>query len=535
MKFTTAIAAIALVSLPAVASAQDVSRDTIIWSQPRPGDVTAPARELDALVAPVALYPDQLLSQILIASTYPLEVVEAARWANRAENRNLSGERLADMLEDRDWDPSVKALAAFPEVLDMMNSDLDWMQQVGDAFLTNEGAVMDAVQRLRHEARAAGRLVSDARQRVIEDNGYIIIEPASLDMVYVPVYDPRSAYGIWPYADYEPYYFPPPPRYVYSPWIAYSFVSVRPFWGWSRWDWGHHRIHITDIPRWRANNRGQWHADNDVWRHDPDHRRGVGRGERFRGPLNNDRSNVAINTPRPDRGGRSWDNDRSGDRNIDRNADRNTDGIRDRRPRGPVLSDNNGPTDGNAGRYGNGRFNGGGSNDSRFGNGRRVRPDVQLPDATPPLPDASPRLPATPGLPAIVSPVPSAPDFDRFNSMRGNRRGADQNGEHVDRMRGRRDLQGNGQADAAPAPRTFQPQQRFQPPVMAQSQPGTAPMQAEQPRQNFRQNFRMPGESRGQYGNMRRQDDGNGNAGAGNTGAGNDGGGNDGGGFRRHR
>jgi len=521
MKFKMAVAAIALVTLPglapSIARAQDYAstNDTIIWSQPRPDessnvitDAVSP-RALDALLAPVALYPDQLLSQILMASTYPLEVVEAARWMDRPENRGLNGDALARALEAYDWDPSVKALAAFPDVLAMLNNDLDWMNRMGEAFLDGEGAVMDSVQRLRREARAAGKLLSDQRQRIVVQNEIIIIEPATLDTIYVPVYDPRVAYGIWPYVDYPPVWFPPPPRYVYSPWISYSFFNVSPFWGWSTWDWGTRRIRITDIPRWKQHNRGRWYADNDVWRHDPTHRRGVGRGDRFRGPLNNDR-NVAVNTPRPDRfndnnrfdGNRRFDRDGAGRDGRDVNRNARDDTRRDRTPNptptripGPDNTAVNPPPTPAAPQVGAGWLSqrGGGNrgNDMNGGNRRALRPDVQLPDASPPLPNASRPLPAVAPVPTAPY-VPNAPGISRnldagreqadtMRLRRGERGDRGGRGDGGARDGARRDFQG-GRSNFGAAPPAIQP---AQPPVMAQSQPGIPPMQSEQGGRRF--------------------------------------------------
>jgi hypothetical protein len=244
-----------------------------------PPKPTATQQQLDALLAPVALYPDQLLSQILMASTYPLDVVEAARWRTLPENQSLTGEPLTAALEDKDWDPSVKALVPFPEILKMMDSDLDWMAAVGDAFADQQTDVMDSVQRLRREARAADRLASDNRRQVIVEDDQILIEPASPDVVYVPFYNPADAYGVWPYPDYPPAYIPPPVGYTYAPYVVYNFVSVNPFWTWSRWDWRHRHIRIIDPPRWKHYHHGHDH----VWRHDPN-RGGRGRGgDRWRG------------------------------------------------------------------------------------------------------------------------------------------------------------------------------------------------------------------------------------------------------------
>ena len=167
------------------------------WAQ------TFKPEEIDALVAPIALYPDDLLSQIFMASTYPLEVVQANRWAS--QNQNLKGDALAEGLEKQDWDPSVKSLVNFPEVLSKMSDKLDWTQKLGDAFLEQQKDVMDAVQRLRAKAEAAGNLKTTEQQKVIVEEKVIKIEPASPQVVYVPTYNPTVVYGAWPYPAYPPY------------------------------------------------------------------------------------------------------------------------------------------------------------------------------------------------------------------------------------------------------------------------------------------------------------------------------------------
>ena len=159
------------------------------------------AAQLDQLLAPVALYPDQLLGQILIASTYPLEVVEAARWVEDPNNARLKGDQLAAALQGKDWDPSVKSLAPFPQILRMMDDRLDWMQKLGDAFLAQQNEVMDSVQRLRRQAEEAGTLQSSPQQTVTTQDQTITVEPANPNVVYVPVYDPTVVYGAWPYPD----------------------------------------------------------------------------------------------------------------------------------------------------------------------------------------------------------------------------------------------------------------------------------------------------------------------------------------------
>ena len=163
--------------------------------------------ELDQLLAPVALYPDELLMQVLIASTYPLEVIDAARFVQR--NPNLRGESLDEAVAGRNWDPSVQSLAAFPQVLEMMNEKLDWMQRLGDAFLVDQQRVMDTVQALRARAQAQGNLQSTPQQSVLTQDRVIIIEPVQPEYVYVPYYNPQVVYGPWWAPAYEPWFWNP--------------------------------------------------------------------------------------------------------------------------------------------------------------------------------------------------------------------------------------------------------------------------------------------------------------------------------------
>ena len=256
---------------------------------PPPQDQQAPQQQaapiydqaqLDQLLAPIALYPDQLLGQILMASTYPLEVVEAARWLQDPNNAALQGGALAQALEQQNWEPSVKSLVAFPSVVQMMNNQLQWTQSLGDAFLAQQGDVMDSVQRLRHEAWNNGSLRSTSQQVVTSDGPNIVIDPADPNTVYVPYYDPNVVYGAWAYPDEPPYYFAPPPGYVYGPLVAgigfgVGYGVFGPFWGWDDFDWRRHRVHI-DEGRFRDMDR--FHHDRnigDTWQHDPTHRRGV--------------------------------------------------------------------------------------------------------------------------------------------------------------------------------------------------------------------------------------------------------------------
>ncbi len=205
--------------------------------------------ELDQLLAPVALYPDSLLAQVLMASTYPLEVTQAARWIKA--NKTLKDDALEAALEDKKWDPSVKSLIPFPDVLSMMDDKLEWTEKLGDAFLAQQGDVMESVQRLRAKAYEAGQLNTTKEQKVIVEKTVetqiIRVEPATT-VVYVPVYNPTVVYGVWAYPAYPPYYYYPP-GYVATT-SVFSFaagVAVGAAW-YGGFHWGHsHHHHDTKI------------------------------------------------------------------------------------------------------------------------------------------------------------------------------------------------------------------------------------------------------------------------------------------------
>jgi hypothetical protein len=169
--------------------------------------------ELDQIAAPIALYPDDLLAMVFMAATYPLEIVQADRWRKDAKNAKLQGKELEDALQSQPWDPSVKSLTPFPQVLDMMSQKLDWTQKLGDAVLAQQSDLMTAVQRLRQKAQGSGALKTSEQQVVKTEGQTIIIQPAKPDTVYVPTYNPTTAYGAWPYPAYPPYYYPPPAAY----------------------------------------------------------------------------------------------------------------------------------------------------------------------------------------------------------------------------------------------------------------------------------------------------------------------------------
>ena len=178
--------------------------------------------EIDQMVAPIALYPDSLLAQTLAASTYPLEIVQAARFVK--QNKELKGEKLMAAAKDKDWDPSVKAMLEFPDVLLMMDEKIEWTEKLGDAFLDQQRDVMESVQRLRKKAEESGNLKTTKEQKVIveQETKVIVIEPANPQVVYVPTYNPTVVYGAWPYPAYPPY---PVYPYGYVATAAFSFAA----------------------------------------------------------------------------------------------------------------------------------------------------------------------------------------------------------------------------------------------------------------------------------------------------------------------
>ncbi|MGC8490767.1 MAG: DUF3300 domain-containing protein [Syntrophobacteraceae bacterium] len=206
-------------------------------------------QELDQMLAPIALYPDSLLAQILIAATYPDQVMEAARWLKA--NPGLKGEALNASLDNKDWDLSIKALAPFPEVLNMMAREPEWTQRLGEAFLSRQDAVMDSVQRLRRKAEDAGHLRSTAQQRVVVRENYVEIVPVNPETIYVPRYNPAVVYGPWWWPAYPPFaYYPVWPGVVAAPVGVFGFwgaVAVGPAWswGWGRWGWGGRNIYLN--------------------------------------------------------------------------------------------------------------------------------------------------------------------------------------------------------------------------------------------------------------------------------------------------
>jgi uncharacterized protein DUF3300 len=230
-------------------------------------------QELDQMLSPIALYPDSLLSQILMASTYPLEIVEATRWAKA--NQGLQGDQAVKATEQKGWEPSVKSLVAFPNILAMMDEKLDWTERLGDAFLSQQTQVMDTVQNLRQRASATGNLQSTDQIRVEQQGQNIVIESPNPQVVYVPYYDPAVIYGPWWWPSYPPIYWGPWPGYFIGPRFGVGFVwgpgiTVGASFFFGAFDWPHRQVNVMTV-----NNYYYRNSITKAWTHDPIHRRGV--------------------------------------------------------------------------------------------------------------------------------------------------------------------------------------------------------------------------------------------------------------------
>jgi hypothetical protein len=280
--------------------AQDAQQQAAPAEQPPP---KIPNDQLDSLVAPIALYPDPLLSQVLVASTYPLEIVQLQQWLEK--HKDLKGDALVAAVEKEDWDPSIQAMAALPEVVKRLADDVKWTTDLGNAFLAQQGDVMDAVQRMRMKAKDAGNLKSTEQQKVetkvVETKTVVIIEQANPQVVYVPSYNPVVVYGP-PVYPYPPIYYPPPGYYAAGAVIGFGVgLAIGAAWG-GGWGyhcgWGSNNINInvnnnyishynrTNINTGNINtgniNRGNANrpstlpaGGSNTWQHNPQHRGGA--------------------------------------------------------------------------------------------------------------------------------------------------------------------------------------------------------------------------------------------------------------------
>jgi hypothetical protein len=211
-------------------------------------------QQLDQMLAPIALYPDPLLTELLMAATFPQQIIDAEKWLQDPNNAALTGEALVAALQPLAWDSSVKSLAAFPQIIGMMNNHYDWTQALGLAFANQQPETMARIQFLRQRAVAAGQLKSTPQLRISSEGPDVVIEPVDPAMIYVPVYNPVNIYGQWPDHDYPPVFVPPPPNF-YSGEIgaaigfSIGFAVAGPLWGWGHPDWRQHAV-VVDPKRY---------------------------------------------------------------------------------------------------------------------------------------------------------------------------------------------------------------------------------------------------------------------------------------------
>jgi hypothetical protein len=279
--------ALTIVLAGGIASAQDAAQETQATAPPE--QKIYKNEQLDQMLAPVALYPDSLLSQLLMASTYPSDFAEATEWSKA--NPNAKGDDAVKQVENKPWDPSVKSLVAFPQVLQQFGVQPDWVQKLGDAFLAQPEDVMASVQRLRAQAQKAGTLKTTEQQKVVVQQApadspapsttVIQIEPANPQVVYVPTYNPTTVYGSWAYPSYPPYYYPPPAAYYpvasgLAAGLAFGIgvAAINSCWGGFNWGHGDVNVNVNRYNNVNVNNRISGNG-NTNWSHNAANRRGT--------------------------------------------------------------------------------------------------------------------------------------------------------------------------------------------------------------------------------------------------------------------
>lgn len=266
----------------------------IAWPQQPQGESQPavhelPPEQLDSLVAPIALYPDPLLSQTLVASTYPLEIIQLQQWLQK--NKGLKDKALSEAVQKQDWDPSIQAMASLPDVVKQLAENIKWTTDLGNAFLAQQSEVMDAVQRMRVKAKDSGNLKSSEQQKVetkvVENKTVVVVEQANPQVVYVPSYNPTIVYGA-PVYPYPPIAYPPPGYYAAGMAISFGVgVAMGAAWG-GGWGygagWGHNDVNVNvnnnyvrNYNRQNANNQigNRAGGGNGNWQHNPQHRGGA--------------------------------------------------------------------------------------------------------------------------------------------------------------------------------------------------------------------------------------------------------------------
>jgi hypothetical protein len=239
---------------------------------------TIPPAQLDALVAPIALYPDPLLAQTLVASTYPLEIIQLQQWMTR--HPGLKDKALADSVATQPWDPSIQSMAAVPDAVKRLAEDIQWTTELGNAFLAQQADVMAAVQRMRKKAKDKGALESNEQQKVetqvVEEKTVIVVQPANPEVIYVPSYSPAVVYGP-PVYPYPPIYYPP-----YPPGAAMVSFTFGMMWGAAIWGgscchagWGGNNVYINHNNNFNQINHNRGNGAGNNWQHNPQHRGGA--------------------------------------------------------------------------------------------------------------------------------------------------------------------------------------------------------------------------------------------------------------------
>ena len=356
---------------------QSSDTDKATPAQDQPAKI--PADQLDSLVAPIALYPDPLLAQVLAASTYPLELIQLQQWL--AKNQALKDKSLADAVAKQPWDPSIQAMAALPEVVKRLADDIQWTTDLGNAFLAQQGDVMDAAQRMRKKADSNGNLKSTEQQRVetkvVENKSVIVIEPAKPEVVYVPSYDPVVVYGP-PVYPYPPIYYPPAGYYAAGMAISFGLgVAMGAAWGGGGWGWGsgwgNNNVYVnhnnnfvrnSNINGGNRNNINGGNRGNGNWTHNPQHRGGApyrdrATADRFGGTTGRDSlsNRQASARQQVGRQGGNLSSNRGGDSTLGNRS-------------GNGIGSGNRPSSGGADRIGNRDLSrAGGGNRDAFGGG----------------------------------------------------------------------------------------------------------------------------------------------------------------------
>jgi hypothetical protein len=273
--------ALALLAVARVARAQDTSQ--VANAAAAEPSKPLPPEQLDALVAPIALYPDPLLAQTLVASTYPLEIIQLQQWL--AKHPGLKDKELADSVAKQPWDPSIQSMAAIPDVVKRLADDVQWTTDLGNAFLADQAAVMNAVQRMRKKAKDKGALESNEQQKVetqvVEEKTVIVVESKDPEVIYVPSYSPTVVYGP-PVYPYPPIYYPP-----YPPGAAMVSFTFGVMWGAAVWGgacchagWGGNNIYINNSNNFNQINHNRGGGANGNWQHNAEHRGGAPYGDR---------------------------------------------------------------------------------------------------------------------------------------------------------------------------------------------------------------------------------------------------------------